>query len=68
MMRASTGRSVVTPLYTLGEWIARPGQEGEFVEAWREFAEWTMANVSGSAWAKLVQDRDAPQRFVSFGP
>ena len=55
-------------LYTLGEWTVKGGKHQEFVAAWHEFAEWTAANISGSAWAKLLQDGDAPERFISFGP
>lgn len=56
------------PLYTLGHWTVQTGREDEFVAAWHDLAEWTVANVSGSAWAKLLRDRDDPQRFISFGP
>lgn len=55
-------------LYTLGEWQVKEGREAEFVAAWEEFARWTVATVEGSAWAKLLRDRDDPRRFVSFGP
>lgn len=55
-------------LYTLGEWTVKAGREADFVAAWREMAEWTSATVPGNTWAKLLQDRDAPQRFISFGP
>lgn len=55
-------------LYTLGEWTVEAGQEDAFVAAWQELAEWTEATVVGSAWAKLLRDRNVPQRFVSFGP
>ena len=54
--------------YTHGVWTVRPGQEDEFVAAWREFAEWTSREVSGAAWAKLLRDTSAPQRFISVGP
>ena len=54
--------------YTLGEWTVRAGHEEDFVAAWRQLAEWTADNIPGSSWAKLLQDRDAPDRFVSFGP
>jgi heme-degrading monooxygenase HmoA len=62
------GSSVVAQLYTLGEWTVKGGRQEEFVAAWHEFAEWTAANISGSTWAKLLHDRDAPERFISFGP
>jgi quinol monooxygenase YgiN len=55
-------------VYTLGEWRAKAGSEAAFVAAWRELGEWTEATVPGNTWAKLLRDRDDPQRFVSFGP
>lgn len=68
MNGAPIGSSAVAQLYTLGEWTAKAGRQNEFVAAWREFAEWTAANVPGATWAKLLQDRHAPERFISFGP
>lgn len=58
----------MAPLYTLGEWTTKAGRQDEFAAAWHEFADWTAANVPGATWAKLLQDRDAPERFISFGP
>jgi quinol monooxygenase YgiN len=54
--------------YSSGVWIAKPGRESEFVAAWREFAEWSLATIDGAGWAKLLQDRARSNRFVSFGP
>lgn len=54
--------------YSSGVWIAKPGRLSEFVAAWREFAEWSLATIEGAAWAKLLQDRAQPNRFISFGP
>ncbi len=54
--------------YSSGVWITKPGREAEFVAAWREFAEWSLAAIKGGGWAKLLQDRDQSMRFVSFGP
>jgi len=54
--------------YTLGNWVAKPGREEEFVAAWRELADWTMKEVGGSPSAKLLRDVANPRRFVSFGP
>lgn len=56
------------PPYTLGEWTAKEGREDEFVAAWEEFAQWTVNNVEGSAWAKLLRDGEDPRRFISLGP
>jgi heme-degrading monooxygenase HmoA len=55
-------------LYTLGEWIVKPGREDAFVEAWREMAQWTADEFAPGATAVLVRDRSNPSRFVSFGP
>jgi heme-degrading monooxygenase HmoA len=54
--------------YSSGVWIAMPGREAEFVAAWREFAEWSLATIEGAGWAKLLQDRAQSNRFVSYGP
>ncbi|MGH2488526.1 MAG: antibiotic biosynthesis monooxygenase family protein [Candidatus Limnocylindria bacterium] len=54
--------------YSSGVWIAKPGREAEFVAAWREFAEWSLATIGGGRWAKLLRDRAQANRFVSIGP
>ncbi|MDQ6811743.1 MAG: antibiotic biosynthesis monooxygenase [Actinomycetota bacterium] len=54
-------------LYTQGTWTVKPGNEQLFVTAWTEMAEWTGREVPGSTWAKLLHDRGAPNRFISFG-
>jgi heme-degrading monooxygenase HmoA len=54
--------------YTHAVWTVKPGSEQEFVNAWTELARWTEQEVPGSGWAKLLRDRDAPNRFFSFGP
>jgi heme-degrading monooxygenase HmoA len=54
--------------YSSGVWTAKPGREAEFAGAWREFAEWSLATIEGAGWAKLLQDRAQPNRFVSVGP
>jgi heme-degrading monooxygenase HmoA len=52
--------------YSQTEWRVKPGREADFVERWRELAEWSA--LQGLAGAKLFLDRDDPTRFVSFGP
>jgi heme-degrading monooxygenase HmoA len=54
--------------YTHGVWTVKPGREEQFVAAWTEFADWTGREVPGSAWAKLMRDSGAPNRFISVGP
>lgn len=53
--------------YSSTTWIVKPGQEGEFVSRWTEFAEWS-AGHGLTAPAMLLRDVDEPTRFVSFGP
>jgi hypothetical protein len=55
-------------LFTHGRWIVKPGREEDFVAAWRDFAEWTIASVEGSSGGWLLRDREQPNRFFSFGP
>ena len=54
--------------YTQGIWRVKPERADEFVAAWTEFAEWTLANVPGAGSGKLLRDTADPNRFVSFGP
>ena len=55
-------------VYTLGNWRIGEGDEDAFVEAWAELARWTIDNVDGASFAKLLRDADDPQQFISFGP
>jgi quinol monooxygenase YgiN len=57
----------MTQLFTQGRWTVTEGREQEFIQAWRELADWTGENVDGASWAKLLQDRDRPNVFISFG-
>ena len=54
-------------VYTLGVWFVKKGREDEFIAAWDDLAQWTVENGYESH-GTLVRDRDAPYRFVSFGP
>jgi len=54
--------------YTLGNWVAKPGREEEFVAAWQELADWTRGEIGENSSAKLLRDVTDPRRFVSFGP
>lgn len=58
----------MTGLYTSGDWHVKSGSEQEFIEAWRELAEWTAANIPGSTFAKLLRDESDASHFVSFSP
>ena len=55
-------------LYTSGEWKVTPGKEAQFIETWQKFAEWTSANLPGAGEARLLQDPEHPDMFLSFGP
>ena len=55
-------------VYTSGDWYVTAGSEEAFVERWREFADWTAANLPGNTFAKLLQDDADTRHFVSFGP
>lgn len=55
-------------LYTLGIWIVKAGKEDEFIEAWRNFAEWTKSSFAGASSVVLLRDRNDSRRFVSVGP
>lgn len=55
-------------LYTLGIWTTMEGQESEFIEAWQAFADWTFGSQPGAGSGTLLQNKDTPQRFISFGP
>jgi len=52
-------------VYTTGSWRPFEGQEAQFLERWREFAEWTAA-LPGAGRAVLARDLRDPERFVSF--
>ena len=55
-------------LYTSGDWFVKSGREEEFINAWRDLAEWTAAEFAPKARAMLLRDRDESSRFRSFGP
>ncbi|MDD1673392.1 MAG: antibiotic biosynthesis monooxygenase, partial [Methanomicrobiales archaeon] len=55
-------------LFSVGNWVVRPGQEKAFIEAWTEFAEWTMEHQKGAVYGQLLQDIVQQGHFVSFGP
>jgi heme-degrading monooxygenase HmoA len=57
----------MTEVWTHGTWTAKSGQEDQFVAAWKELADWTIANYPG-ARGTLLRDRERTNMFVSFGP
>ena len=57
----------MAPPFTHTSWVVKEGRESEFVERWREWADWTRRQGLASH-ATLLRDVDDPRRFVSFGP
>lgn len=55
-------------LYTSGDLHVKEGKEQAFVEAWQELADWTVGNLPGCAFAKLLRDDSDARHFVSFSP
>jgi heme-degrading monooxygenase HmoA len=55
-------------LYTSGDWHVKEGSEQAFVELWRELAEWTVENIPGCTFAKLLSNEADAGHFVSFSP
>lgn len=53
--------------YTLGIWKVKPEKEKDFIKEWTNFASWTGRNINGSGKAHLLQDKENPLRFISFG-
>ena len=53
--------------FTHTTWQVKPGLESEFVERWREWAEWSHRQGL-RAHARLLRDVESPGTFVSFGP
>jgi heme-degrading monooxygenase HmoA len=57
----------VTETYTSGVWIAKDGEEEDFVREWTEFVRWA-SGFAGSATFRLVRDLDNPTTYLSFAP
>src|SRR6478672_7886527 len=53
--------------FTHTTWQVKPGLEDEFVERWREWAEWSHRQGL-AAHARLLRDVESPGTYVSFGP
>jgi heme-degrading monooxygenase HmoA len=57
----------MSEIWTHGRWKVKTGREQEFERAWRELAEWSLQEFEGARGARLVRDRDEPNRYYSFG-
>lgn len=56
-------------VYTLGVWHVRPGQEAEFVQAWKELgAVFMHLPQPPGGKGTLIQSLTDPTLFYSFGP
>lgn len=54
-------------VYTSADWHVKPGREKEFVDAWREIANWSGTEYDLGGWAKLLKDKEDPTHFRSVG-
>jgi heme-degrading monooxygenase HmoA len=54
-------------IYTSGVWVVKPGEEDDFVTAWKEFVA-LGAEMRGSGTFRLLRDTEQPGRFMSFAP
>ncbi len=52
---------------TSGNWTVKPGSEEAFIEAWKEFADWTKKEIEGDFHAVLLRDQQEKNKFVSVG-
>jgi heme-degrading monooxygenase HmoA len=53
--------------YTSGSWTVRDGGQDEFVARWIKFVRTAADDSPGAESFTLIQDREDPRRFVSFG-
>ena len=54
-------------IFSIGEWTVTPGKEKVFLEKWRDFSQWSLNHINGGRWVYVVQDRERPNKFISFG-
>ena len=52
--------------YTTGSWTVKPGEEQDFIAAWKEFVG-SATEVPGSGVFRLLQEGDRRDHFTSFG-
>jgi hypothetical protein len=53
-------------LYRLGEWTVKSGKAAEFIEAWQAGADWIAQNLPDDGEGILLQDKENPNKFISF--
>ena len=54
-------------IYTSGVWVVKPGEEDDFVTAWKELVA-LGAEMPESGRFRLLRDAEQPGRFMSFAP
>jgi len=52
--------------FTTGIWNVKKGKEQEFINAWKEIAQWTFNTMDGGS-ARLLQDSKDQSKFISVG-
>jgi heme-degrading monooxygenase HmoA len=53
-------------VWASGDWVVRAGSEGDFVERWQAWLQWTSQNARGFRSATLIQSEQDGRHFVSF--
>jgi heme-degrading monooxygenase HmoA len=53
--------------YTSGNWLVQSGTEEQFIRAWTDFTEWSLANAKGAQSFVLIRQVSNARHFVSFG-
>lgn len=66
--RSPQKASMQDAVYTLGVWRVKPGQEEEFVAAWKALGQIFSELPNPPGTGTLIQSVSDPQLFYSFGP
>jgi hypothetical protein len=68
LIRPPQEASMEEPLYTLGVWRVKPGQEAEFIAAWKALGQIFSELPNPPGTGTLIQSVSEPGLFYSFGP
>ncbi len=52
-------------VYMMGDWVAKPGQDEEFVRLWHERVESALTEIDSDGWAVLLRDKDDSHHYTS---
>lgn len=52
--------------YASGVWHVKQGNDGQFVQKWTEFLQWSREYYPSMVVAKLLHDKGAPGRYLSY--